>query len=309
MTRTEREGLFFVLLAAFGYAFLPIVTKNIFNISDFEPLDIATWRFIFATPLIWVLFLIRKVPPSEIPLPRKQLIGMGMFFSLAALSVALGVERIPASTYIVIFYSYPMMIALISVIFLKERFSIILWIAMILSLLGIILTVPDFANIGRDSWIGILIALVNALVAAVYFLISKRVLSGFDVSHITQGTAWVISGALLVFISVSFIRGLAIPQNSEAWFNILFMAMVGTIVPMAAINVGIQKLGAARTSIIATIEPLIGMILAVIFLSEEILAIQWLGGGLIITSILLLQNRKFKFMKSKRKIAGNMDII
>ena len=67
MSRTQRDGLLFILLAAVGYACFPILTKLIYTDPAIEPLDILTWRFIFATPLVW-LTRRRRMPPSSSPI-------------------------------------------------------------------------------------------------------------------------------------------------------------------------------------------------------------------------------------------------
>ena len=63
------------------------------------------------------------------------------------------------------------------------------------------------------------------------------------------------------------------------------------MLPVFALNAGIQKLGATRAAIIATFEPVLTAVLALIFLGEVMLPIQWLGGAVIIASVILLQIR------------------
>ena len=42
MSRTQRDGLLFILLAAVGYAFFPIFTKLIYTDPALQPLDVLT---------------------------------------------------------------------------------------------------------------------------------------------------------------------------------------------------------------------------------------------------------------------------
>ena len=60
MTKDQRDGLILILLASAGFAFMPTLVKTIYAHSTFEPMDVALWRFIFATPLIWTLIGIRN---------------------------------------------------------------------------------------------------------------------------------------------------------------------------------------------------------------------------------------------------------
>ena len=57
MLTERRLGFIAVLISAAGYAFLPIFARLIYRLSDLQPTDIALWRFIFATPTIWLVGL------------------------------------------------------------------------------------------------------------------------------------------------------------------------------------------------------------------------------------------------------------
>ena len=69
------------------------------------------------------------------------------------------------------------------------------------------------------------------------------------------------------------------------------IAALGTVLPIFAINLAIQRIGAAQASLISTVEPILSMIVSMLLLAEVILAIQWLGAALIIGSVILLQLR------------------
>src|SRR5688500_3329166 len=169
MDRTQRDGLLLLLVAAAGYAFFPILTKTIFESKRFEPLDVLFLRFFLATPVTWlVVGWQKRASLSPLPLvavhgeevrgrgkklPRLQLLGMGVLFAFTAGSAFYALDRIPASTFTVVIYSYPAMVALIS-LFLGERLSARGWIALGLTIMGIILTVPDFGS-GFTDMLGI----------------------------------------------------------------------------------------------------------------------------------------------------------
>ena len=59
MSKREREGFLWILLAAAGFAFIPTIVKTVYSNSNFEPLDLALWRFIVAVPLMWLLVKIK----------------------------------------------------------------------------------------------------------------------------------------------------------------------------------------------------------------------------------------------------------
>ncbi len=314
MNRTQRDGILLVLLSSSGYALLPIIAKNIFDVSTIDAVDVVVWRFVFATPIIWLSILVSRSPAPPIPLPRKRLLALGLFFASAALTAFVGLETvIPASTFTVIFFTYPAFVALISVV-MGERLPLVGWVALAMTIPGILLTVPDFANFGDISdptlhnglLLGIGMAILNAIVVAVYFVALNRILRGY--TAVARASAWSITGTLLIMLVVGLLRGVAIPSNLDTWLNLLALAILGTVMPIFCINIGIKKLGPTRAAIISTVQPLMTMLLAVGLLGEVIGPIQWLGGGIIIASILLLETSRSvraEKLKVEPSVAGD----
>jgi len=290
MTKDQRDGLLLILLAASGYAFMPTLVKTIYAHSTLEAMDVALWRFIFATPLIWLMVTVRsksQAEKSKEKMPVKNALILGFIFSWAALTAFLGLELLPASTYVVLFYTYPAMVVILSS-FLGEPIQKLAWIALGMALFGVMLTVPDFTE-GALDMLGVVFSLVNAAVVAIYYLVSKRIFS--NVTDVFRATGYTVTGALCTLLVLIPMRGIQIPPNIETWLSLIAIASFCTIMPVFSVNQGIQKIGSSQAALISTVEPVLSMAVAVILLSEIILPIQWLGAGLIIASVILLQMR------------------
>jgi drug/metabolite transporter (DMT)-like permease len=302
MDRNQRIGTVFILLAVLGYSFFPIFARKLQE-TGLPSLDIATWRFLFATPLIWLLVMLRGASGSPIRLPRYALLAMGMLLSIAALCAFFAVERIPVSTFIVLFYSYPAVVALFSAV-LGERLPLLSWVALGLTLVGVALTTPNFsAGLSGANFTGVALSLFNAVVVAVYFMLSSRLLRGHR--DMARASAWSISGACLVFVTLLLFRPLAWPQTRDTWLGLALMACFSTVMPIFFLTAGIQKLGPTLASMIGTVEPVLTTLLAVLLLGETLLEIQLLGAALIIGGLLLLQVRR----SPESQLARTLDVI
>ncbi len=291
MSRKEREGFLWILLAAAGFSVMPTMVKTTYLHSTFEPMDIAIWRFLLAAPAMWILvwFTRRSASSrraSDAPVPRMLLIGL--VISAAVLAAFFALERLPASTYIVLFFSYPAMVVVLSSL-LGEKIRPIAWLALALALTGIVLTVPDFGAEGGADGIGVALVLVNAAIVAVYYLLTKRALDG--VADVSGASAWMMLGTLMVLLLLIPLRGLQLPQNGLSLLMLIGIAMLGTVLPVFAINVAIQRIGAAQASLVSTVEPIMSMIVSMLILGEVIFAVQWLGAVLIVSSVIVLQLR------------------
>lgn len=288
----QRAGLLLIVLSAAGYSFFPILTKVIYDNGLVSPLDILIWRFILAAPVMWGVMAFarsRRSPPSpgEHPLPRLRLIALGMLFSVVAGSAFFALQRLPASLYTVLIYTYPTIVALGAALF-GERLSARGWVALVLTLVGIVLTVPNFfAGFSGVDPLGVVLVLTNAVLYAAYILLSSRVLRGRQ--DLISASGLSISGSLLFGIGLVAVRGVNVPPTPPAWMGLLLLATISTVIPSATFYAGLQRIGPARASIISTIEPAMTLFWAVILLREHLQNIQVMGAVLIIASVVLLQ--------------------
>ncbi|MBA3530616.1 MAG: DMT family transporter, partial [Ardenticatenales bacterium] len=164
------------------------------------------------------------------------------------------------------------------------------WAALLLTLLGIALTIPELGSgfQGSDP-LGLGLGLLNAALYASYIILSSQFLRGQ--SALALASAWSITGSLLLLLALALLRGLAWPVGVTAWGSVLALATVSTVMPIFTFYAGMQRVGAARAAILSTVEPLLTVMLAMILLGESMTPRQWLGGGLILISILLLQGQ------------------
>ncbi len=307
MDRRQRDGLLLILLAAAGYAFFPILTKSIFASRHLQPLDVLFLRFLIAAPVTWLIvgWGNRRTQPGERvsagkQLPRIKLMLMGALFAFTAGSAFFALERIPASTFTVVIYSYPAMVALIS-LFLGERLSLRGWIALGLTVIGILLTVPDFGA-GFTDMLGIIFTLSNAITYALYIVISGRLLRGH--TQLVSASMWSITGTFVTMVAVSLLRGLNWPDDPAQWLTLIAMGLISTVIPIFAFYSGMQKLGAPRAAILSTIEPVFTLGLAFLLLGERIRAIQIVGAALILGSVILLQLGRSERRVSAVEVVG-----
>ncbi len=290
MSRRERAGFIWILLAAACFALIPPFVKTIYAYSTFEPLDLAVWRFMLTVPLMWVLVALRdnsRPRRSGRSIGAREAVLLGVFFALDVLAAAFALQRLPGSTYVVLLYSYPALVVVLSLI-LGESMHPLIWLALALATTGVVLTVPEFATAGGDQ-LGVALALGNAFMVAIYFLLARRLLSGEE--NVTRASAMVMTSVLLILLLTVPARGLQIPQNAATIFGICGIATLGTALPIIATNLAIQRIGAARASLAGTAEPAFSIVFSIILLGEVVLGIQWLGAALIIVSVIVLQLR------------------
>ena len=292
MTRAQRDGILFIILAAAAYALLPILAKVIYADPALQPLDVLTWRFMFAAPAVWIVVKLMRLAPPSPDFSRVKMMGMGVLFACIAACAFFALQTVPASLYTALLYTYPAMVAVLSAL-LGERLPLRGWIALGLTLMGVLLTLPSESGAGTVTTPlgGVIFCLFNAFLYAIYLVISGRLLRGTGQSA-AHTSLWSITGALLALIVVAPFHGLTLPTLPSAWAGLAALGLISTVVPSFAMLAGIARLGAARASILSTSEPILTVILALLLLPNEHMTwVQLLGGGLIVISVIVLELR------------------
>lgn len=298
MNRTQRDGLLLIIISAAGYSFFAIFTKYVYDNSTFGPLDILLWRFVISAPITWLAMAWLRRGQTTTPterLPRARLIAMGLLFGVVAMVAFFAVERLPVSLYTVLIYTYPAMVAIGAIAF-GERLSGRGWLALALTLVGVVLTVPNlFQGLTGVDLLGVVFVLMNAASYALYILLSGRVVRG--VKNLAAASAWSISGSFVYVILLVAFRAVqggttTIPPNLSVWVGLLGLSVISTVIPIFTFYAGMSRLGAPRASIISMIEPVLTLVWAVIIQHESLQWIQLLGAGFILASVILLQLRR-----------------
>ena len=293
MTRRERQGFLWIILAAAGFSLMPTMVKLTYLHSSFEPLDIAIWRFLIAAPLMWALVLLgrRTARGAADDLPITRLLIIGVIIAVAVMAAFFSLERLPGSTYIVLLYAYPAMVALLSRL-MGDRIHARTWFAVGLALIGVALTAPNASAAADADMLGVGLALLNAAIIAIYYLLTRRALDG--VVDVSRASAVMMAGTLIIMCLLLPLRGLQFPQNPLTAILLIGIAVFGTVLPVFGVNIAVQRIGATQASLVSTIEPIMSMIVSMLILSEVIVAMQWMGAALIIGSVIVLQLRPRK---------------
>ncbi|MDI3339996.1 MAG: DMT family transporter [Sphaerobacter sp.] len=271
-----------IVLSAIGFAGTPTLARLAYDAGLNVPTTL-TLRFSLAALLLWPLLLRRQWA-----LPRRRLGGLALSSLLFAANTGtffLAIRYAPATTVAVIFYSYPAVVTLLSILWLGERVTPLRATALGLAMLGCLLTL-GFDLAGTDAR-GMLLAFASGCCYAGYIVLSSRVAR--DIPVIVAST-WIMSGMGLLFGGGALLTGsLTFDFAPRGWFVLGILVVGGTVVAVLAFLGGIMRLGPSRAAIIATLEPVMAVALAALVLREGIGPLRALGGVAILVAVLLLR--------------------
>ena len=199
--------------------------------------------------------------------------------------------RITIALALLVFYLYPAYVAVASALWFGDRLDRTRWLALCVSLAGVILVVAGAGNLGTLDLIGIGLAFVAGVMQMFYMLAARHWLAaipGPQTAALTMGGAAVFY--VLLALGAGQLSAIARPvESADALWPVLLAGTVGAGIPTVSYIVGIRLMGAPRAAILATLEPVVGVGLAALLLREQPGVLQLVGGLLIVVAAVLLQ--------------------
>ncbi len=276
-----------MVIAALGLAIAVILMKMIPTMTGMPPEHVAIWRFAMAAPPLWLVIRLRRTNKLMVSEHRWWFIGLGFIYSLASFSAIFALQWLSSSIYVILIYIYPSLVVLFALL-TGGPVPRLYWLGLPLTLLGLFFITYEFGSKFVIDPVGFGITMVNALALAAYMILSGKAFNGIE--NRLLGTSKVLSGGMMAGLLMFPLLGISTPDTIQGWMLLLAFGLFGTLMPIIAMNLSLGLLGAARGSLIITLQPVITVLLAMIFLNETLAIQQWVGGGLVILAVVLLQH-------------------
>lgn len=299
--RAEVTGAGFIALAAVCFGTLGPLSRFAGD-AGVSPLALVAWRAALGAAVMAVFISARMAAGNARPMPLRAIPPRDLRFIIAAavantllnFSVFVAFGRISIALALLVFYLYPALVAVVSVVWFAARLDGVRWAALAISFAGLILVLAGAeGGVGRIDPLGVGLAFA-AGVAQVFYVLAAR--HGFAHVPGPQAAALTMGGAAALYLVIAVVTGslagLLAPVGSiDALWPVLVAGVIGAGVPTVAYITGIRRLGPSRASILAMLEPVVGVLLAAWLLAERPTAIQLVGGALILAAAALLQLR------------------
>ena len=282
----SKKGFIYVVLSSLGYALTGIISK--FLITDgLPPMLTLVLRTIICTILLG--FLVLMVKKEKISIAKKDIktfIILGFVLFVYSAGYFLSLVYLDVSIAVVLLYTYPAMLVAASIFVYKEKPTKVTLTAMILTFLGILLTLGIFsADLGKLSLPGILLVLSAAAGIAIYAIFVKNLSSSYSGLAINFCCFTVTS--LLYCLTLPFCLPEQIPSAMD-FLSILILAIPYTLA-FIFYAWGLQYLPPSKVGIVGSMEPVFSITMAAAFLGESIAPMQGFGVILVLTAIALLE--------------------
>lgn len=259
-------------------------------VTQFPPVMIQGVRVLMAGIAV-ILFLVLQKSFHKVS--RKNFFGIivaALFGVLGHhLFLAIGLTATSATNAGLILGLVPLSTAVMAMIFLNERLTVLKTMGIIAALFGVYLIVMNEKGTLSGLSLGDLYVLGAVLTQAISFILIKKLSVSIDSRQMTG--LMLLMGAILLIIA-SFLFPETEPvklseQPGYVWWVLAGSAIFATGLGHMLYNYSIHKLGASSTSIFINLTPFFSIVGSSMFLGEEIQTKHWVGFCFIVLGVLL----------------------
>ena len=264
-----------LLIAFFG---IVILTPDavLVRLADSNSWTVLFWRGIFFAAGIIVILLItyRSKAVNELINIGKGGVLIGLLTALGGTSFILAIHYTSIAKTLVIISISPIMVAIVSLIMLKEKPALYTWLSMIIVFIGIYIVMAGDKS--GMNLMGNLFALTSVIVGGFSFTLLRKY------KNVNMVPAMAVNGVAIALIGFVFADSLVL--SSQSMLYILASGIV-LAVSFSLITIAPQYIPAPEVAMFFPLGTVLGTLIAWIVIKEEPSGNALIGGSIVIITL------------------------
>jgi drug/metabolite transporter (DMT)-like permease len=256
--------------------------------------------------LVIFVAVVAATRPDRFRTTRRELAYLAVFGACAVvltqLLYLLAIRRLKIGVALVLIFLGPLLVALWARFVGKHQLRPRFWAALGLSLVGLVLVVRLWDRFSLDG-LGVAFALAGAGAYTLYVLYAEHAVGRRDpISLLCFGFlfATVLWSVVQPWWSLPWhaltadlsLQGNLAGARLPEWALVLWIVLLGTVVPFILVVGSLQHLPATRVAICGMLEPVVATLVAYAWLGETLATTQLLGGVLVLIAIVVAQTAR-----------------
>lgn len=271
-------------------------------INGLQSAELSAFRIQGA--FIFLFFAALLVARDQLKFKKNEilpLIGYGFFgVAMTQFLYFVAIRRIEVGVALIIEYTAPILVALYVRFVMKKEVSARVWFSLLLALIGLSLITQIWTGSKLDPF-GVLSAFGAAIALAIYFiggepLAAKR--NPIALTALSMGVGaifWMIVQPFWNLPWELLSSPVTLPHNiGEISLGsvVLYIVIFGTVMPFWLYFIAFRYLDSKKAAIFGLLEPVGASIFALFLLGETFVAIQILGGILVLVGVVFAETAK-----------------
>lgn len=288
----QRKATVSVLASGILWGLISIFVRAL-SAAGLSSLQITTVRMVVGAAGMLLVLLMRdrsklRIAPKDIWMFFGTGVVSVVFFNLCYITT---MQRSEVSIAVVLLYTSPIFVMLMSALFFKERITRRKFIALAMTMAGSVCVAGLLGGGVRLSWGVLLTGLGSGFFYAAYSIFGRVALKKYDTMTVTFYTFLVAAVCTLPFSGPGKLASVAFAAPA----NLLWCLGIGffcTILPYLCYSAGLAYMEASRAAILATVEPLVGALLGIFAYHESAGPVKLMGMALIFAALVLLSRKE-----------------
>ena len=269
-----------------------------------DAIPLVWFRVLLASLVLFIFLKIRKIPFNENGSDMIKLFFGGVLVALHWVTFFHAIKISTISTTLITLSSSAFFVVIFKPFFEKKKIEVYELLLAFLAVLGFVVIFYSETLYTK----GILIALLSSMLVALFSVYNSKLIKSYRGSKIAFYELFFAGIFLTVILIVKKdFSGSFFQLSQSDWFYLLLLAVICTAYPFVVATNLLKKMSPFTIVLTNNLEPVYGIILALIIFGEkEQMSIQfYVGAAIIFSSVLLngiLKSRKFTGrMKTKEK--------
>ncbi len=294
----NNKSFFLCFSGIFLFSTIEVLGKMISGF--FSPFAVTLLRFVIGSFAL-LPFAFMKIKKENIRLSGRDIILISLpgilNVSISMLFLHLAIFYGKASISAILISSNSIFVAIFSYFILKEKIDNYRIIGIILGVIGIFLVVYKhlFSNTHtQNEFLGIVFGILSTVTFGLYITLSKKFVLKYG--NLVYNSISFFIGSIILFL-LCILAGFDLTMNItlKSGIIIFVLGFFATGIAYMLFFEGIKKIPAAYASMIFFFKPAIAVVLAYIFLGEQITFIQIVGVVLVFIGVNLKEVRNILF--------------
>jgi drug/metabolite transporter (DMT)-like permease len=294
----KHRAEFFMIAAAMGFA-LGGVAAKILREADMDAFRLTQIRTVGAAFILLVIAFMRG--KEQLYARKNELKDLFIFGTVGVAAVTsfyvFAIKYLYVSVALVIEFTASIWIVLYLRFIKKKQISPIMWWGIACAFSGLFLLSQIWTGTTLHP-LGVAVAFADAIALSIYFLFADRLSqtrTSLSLMAWGLGVAAVFWSLVLPWWNFPFefltntyrLEGSLSNYSAPGWAIVLWIIVVGTVIPYLLTITGIRELSASTGSVIGMIEPLFAGVIAWWLLSEAFNTTQLIGCAVLLIGIYL----------------------
>lgn len=287
------KGIIFALISSGTFGLVPLFSLPLI-VPGLRPEGVAAigiptilfYRFLFSSATMGAVCVYKK---TSLKISIKDLavvFFLALLYAATAKFIVDSYEYIASGLATTVHFLYPIFVSIVMIIFYKEKKSLVLLIASLLSLLG----VGMMCWHGEPSpalFKGLILSAITIFTYGLYIVgLNKSRISDMNFDSLTF---YVLLMGCLIFLFYCLVTtGIEPITLGKDWMNLILLGFFATFISDLCLVLAVKHAGSTITSILGSMEPVVAVLVGTLFFAEHFDFISGIGLMFVLLSVTLV---------------------